>query len=379
VFRTRTHIGVYVDDAPGPVARASAIVPNVRSQVTLLSRVSDLGDALPGRVLQVRLPAVDDDTRSQDAAERPVPRSLGAAGAAELLVWMEQERPDLLFVDGPADVAVFARLAGVPVVLLRRPGRTSVSQRQLLDRATLGMLAPYPDELASPNDPDAPRTVHVGLISRFAGRPKGRASARRQLGLDDDSRLVTVLAGSRGLGNGPTELAAAVAATPGWRWHLLGEVAGAPIEHPSVSDLGWVADPWPHLLAADVVLAGASPSSVAEVADAGVPLVVLPRRTRDGEERRFADALGGLGAAVPLGAWPAPQRWKGTLDAASRMDPGPLASLAEGRAATRAAEWLDAWAAMPVAGHTDGPFAVEDGQPSLEAEFALVPGDGAPA
>jgi UDP-N-acetylglucosamine--N-acetylmuramyl-(pentapeptide) pyrophosphoryl-undecaprenol N-acetylglucosamine transferase len=379
VFRTRTHVGVYVDEAPGPLARATAIVPNLRSQVTLLSRAPELGEAIPDHVLQVRLPAEDDDPAVPGAPHRPLPRSLGSAGAAELLAWMEQEQPDLLFVDGPADVAIFARLAGVPVVVLRRHGRTSRAQQQLLDRATLGMLAPYPEELASPNDPDAPRTVHVGLVSRFAGRPKDRAAARRQLGLDDDARLVTVLAGSRGIGNGPTELAAAAAATPGWRWHVLGEVAGALDGHPAVSRFGWAADPWPHLLAADVVLAGASPSSVAEVADAGVPLVVLPRRTRDGEERRFADALGGLGAAVPLGAWPPPQRWAATLEAASRMDPGPLASRADGRAATRAAEWLDAWAAMPATGATGEPFAAEAAEPLLDAGRSLVPQDGAPA
>jgi hypothetical protein len=382
VFRTRTHVGVYIDDAPGPIARAAAMVPCLRSQATLLSRAELTEDAFDAKhVLRVRLPRAAPGP-SRAAAGPTAPRSLGPAGAAELLAWMEQETPDLLYVDGPADVAIFARLAGVRVVLLQRHGRRTQTQQQLLDRAALGMLAPYPEELSHPDVPTTSRTVHTGLLSRFSGRAGDRDEARRRLGLTPGDRLVTVLGSKGGSGVPAGQLAEAAAATPGWRWHVLGgsEPSGSPAGG-AVEHHGWVADPWPHLLAADVVISGASLSSVAEVADAGVPLVVVPRPSSDGDERRFADALGRLGAAVPLGSWPPASRWAATLDAAAATDPSPLASRCDGRAANRAAEWLDAWAAMPATAEDHTPSVTEqldrilDGAPRA-AELTTTPPTG---
>jgi hypothetical protein len=382
LFRTRTHVGVYIDEAPGPIARATAIVPYLRSQATVLSRAQLTGDAFDAKhVLRVRLPRPAAGP-SRAAAGPTAPRSLGSAGAAELLAWMEQETPDLLFVDGPADVAVFARLAGVRVVLLQRHGRRTRTQQQLLDRAALGMLAPYPEDLSPRDVRNSSRTVHTGLLSRFSGRAGDRDAARRQLELAPEDRLVTVLGGKGALGVPDDELAEAAASTPGWRWHVLGgttpsrSTVGGAVEHH-----GWVEDPWPHLLAADVVISGASLSSVAEVADAGVPLVVVPRRSSDSDERRFADALGRLGAAVPLGSWPPASRWAATLDAAAATDPSPLASRCDGRAASRAAEWLDAWAAMPATAADHTPSVTEqldevlDGAPTT-AELTATPPTG---
>jgi UDP-N-acetylglucosamine--N-acetylmuramyl-(pentapeptide) pyrophosphoryl-undecaprenol N-acetylglucosamine transferase len=373
LFRTRTHVGVYVDDAPGPIARATAIVPHLRSQVTLLSRAELAGDAFEAQhTYRVRLPRRAAEP-GRAVAGPTAPRSLGSAGAAELLAWMEQESPDLLFVDGPADVAIFARLAGVQVVLLQRHGRRTPTQQQLLDRAALGMLAPYPEDLGYPDGPASSRTVHTGLLSRFSGRAGDRDGARRRLGLGPEDRLVTVLGGEDGLGVSADQLDEAVSATQGWRWHVLGGSGpSTPASRGGHDHRGWVADPWPHLLAADVVISGASLSSVAEVADAGIPLVVVPRRSSDGAERRFADALGRLGAAVPLGSWPPASRWAATLDAAAATDPSPLSARCDGRAATRAAEWLDAWAAMPATKVDNPPSVTEELDLILDSERPAV-------
>jgi UDP-N-acetylglucosamine--N-acetylmuramyl-(pentapeptide) pyrophosphoryl-undecaprenol N-acetylglucosamine transferase len=378
VFRTRTHVGIYVDDAPGPIARAGAIVPHLRSQVTLLSRAELPDLPVTDDVLHLRLPEPGGQRPTATRAPETVPRSLGPAGAAELVAWMEQESPDLLFVDGPPDVALFARLAGVPVVVLRRHGRRTPAQRQLLDRTVLGALAPYTEDLGPGDDPTPTRTVHTGLLSRFAGRPRDRARARHDLGIEANARLVTVLCGKEGPGVSTSELLATAEATPGWSWQLVGEEAsGAP--HEAVRPLGWVADPWPHLVAADVVIAGASLSAVAEAADAEVPLIVVSRPSAASEERRFADALGAVGAALPLAAWLAPGRWAATLDAAVGMDTRPLASRRDARAARRAAEWLDVWAAMPATGPSHEPSVTEELGLLLEDALPVAGPGGHPA
>jgi hypothetical protein len=376
VFRTRTHVGIYVDDAPGAIARTSAIVPHLRSQASLLSPAALEGLAVGDDVLRLRLPSpVTAGPAVTARAPETVPRSLGSAGAAALVAWMEQESPDLLFVDGPTDVALFARLAGVPVITLRRHGRRTPTQRQLIARTVLGMLAPYSEDLAPRDATAVARTVHIGLLSRFAGRERDRERARGELGVGPTEQVVTVLSGKDGLELSTAELAATAAATPGWRWLLVGEdAAGA--RHGTIHPSGWVADPWPHLVAADVVVAPGSLSAVADVAAAGVPLLVSPRRSADDEQRRFADALGSVGAAVPLGFWPQPARWAGTLEAAARMDVAPLASRGDVRAGARAAEWLDAWAAMPAAAATPTSAVGEELDPILQGQVPAVGAGG---
>jgi UDP-N-acetylglucosamine--N-acetylmuramyl-(pentapeptide) pyrophosphoryl-undecaprenol N-acetylglucosamine transferase len=368
VFGTRTHVGYYAGDAPGPIERASAIVPHLRSHATVLSTAELRGrsahDAV--RLSSPELPAAG---ALPTRAPETIPPSLGAAGAAELVAWVERTSPDLLLVDGPSDVALFAHLTGVPVVTVRRRGRRPEAQRQLLDRAVLGILAPFTADLDAPEERSDPRTVHVGLLSRFAGRRRDRDAARRDLGVAPRERLVTVLGGRQGVAVSRRDLAAAASSSGGWRWHLLGETSSRVSPQEAMRSFGWVDDPWPHLTAADVVVAGASPSAVAEVADAGVPLLVVPAPSPDREERRFADALAAAGAAVPLARWPASARWADTLEAAARMDPGPLRSRCDGHAASRAAEWLDAWASMPVAQRIPEPAPTDDLDPLLGAEL----------
>jgi UDP-N-acetylglucosamine--N-acetylmuramyl-(pentapeptide) pyrophosphoryl-undecaprenol N-acetylglucosamine transferase len=371
VFRSRTHVGIFVDDAPGPLARVAAIVPHLRSQATVLS-AADLRDVPLGEAFRLRLPAPAGGGAAGNASGAPKPPlpvalSLGAEGASELVAWLEQESPDLLLVDGPEDVAIFARLSGVPVAMLRRHGTRTPAQQQIVDRSVVGKLAPFPPELDP--DPGPARTVHVGFVSRFAGRVADRAAARAELGVPAETRLVTVVCGQEGLGISGRELLAAAATTPGWRWHVLGRCgSGEPVPPAHVRRFGWVADPWPHLAASDVVVAGASPSAVAEVADAAVPLLAVPRTSEDDEERRFADALGAVGAAVPLGAWPPAERWAATLDAAAHMDPTPLSSRRDPHSARRAAEWLDTWAALPPTERTHEPLVTEELELLLDVE-----------
>jgi UDP-N-acetylglucosamine:LPS N-acetylglucosamine transferase len=369
VFRTRTHVGYYAGDAPGPLARASAIVPHLRSQATVLSS-SDLLGRSAHDVVRLSSPELPAAGPVPTRAPETIPPSLGPAGAAELVAWVQRTSPDLLVVDGPSDVALFAHLTGVPVVTVRRHGRRSEAQRRLLDRAVLGMIAPFTTDLEAPDERSDPRTVHVGLLSRFAGRRRDREAARRDLGIAPGRRLVTVLGGRHGVAVSRRDLAAAASSSGGWRWHVLGETHHRVPPHEAVRSPGWVDDPWPHLIAADVVVAGASPSAVAEVADAGVPLLVVPASSPDREERRFADALGAAGAAVPLARWPAGARWADTLEAAARMDPGPLRSRCDGLAASRAAEWLDAWAAMPVTERASEPAPDDDPDLLPDAELA---------
>ncbi|HWO64260.1 MAG TPA: glycosyltransferase, partial [Umezawaea sp.] len=178
----------------------------------------------------------------------------------------------LLVADVSVEIALLARLHGVPVVVVAQPGhRTDRAHRTAYDLAE-AIIAPWPRQPAS----DWPRewlakTAHVGAFSRFDGRPTCPATARRN---------VLVLWGAGGLAVSETQLHAAATATPEWHWHIAGPPASgtAPGPHPpNLHHHGWVDDPWPLLGDAGVVITHAGQNALAEVAAARRPAVVIPQ------------------------------------------------------------------------------------------------------
>jgi hypothetical protein len=325
----RTHIAWYVGDAAGARSRLDAVAPHLPgARLTALS----IGSA-------PRLDACDEvvelpwPTTSEGALDDRTVRRLGT--------WLAADRPDLLVVDGRESIAEVTRLVGLASVTIRRPHDPTDPTTPVPTIGSEGDLAPFPALLDPSSTPRRlhDRTVYTGLLSRYACRGPDRRAGRRSLGLPADARVVTVVSGRDGLGEA-ADLAAAAAATPGWIWVTVGR-CGAPAEGlpPNLNRLGWTDDPWPALEAADVVVAGAGLSVVAEVASAARPLIAFPRPDRPGDEvvvRRLATAR----AALPLGRWPDPDAWPGLLEAAAGSDPDVLARMEDGRGPARAGEWL---------------------------------------
>jgi hypothetical protein len=327
----RTHLAWYVGDGAGARARLEAVTPHLDGlRVTAISvgPAPDLGRRY--EVVELPWPTVAGD----DAA-------LDDATVSRLGSWFAGDRPDLLVVDGRDELAEVTRLVGVPAVTVRRPYDPSDRSVPLPATGSEGQLAPFPTAL----DPSATprrlhdRTVHTGLLSRFTGRRPNRRAGRRALGLPSDAHVVTVVSGRDGLGS-TADIAAAAAATPEVTWVTVGRCR-APAEGlpENLHRLGWTDDPWPALEAADVVVAGAALSVVAEVASARRPLLVVSRADRPGDEV-VTRRLTALGAAIPLGRWPDAAAWPAILDAAVATDPAPLARLEDGRGPARAGAWL---------------------------------------
>jgi UDP-N-acetylglucosamine--N-acetylmuramyl-(pentapeptide) pyrophosphoryl-undecaprenol N-acetylglucosamine transferase len=217
-----------------------------------------------------------------------------AARMARIAEWIDTAHPAALVVDVSVEVAVFARLMGVPVVVRALPGDRSDPAHQLGYSLSDAILADWPDvgDLASDLHRWADRTRHVGGLSRFAGRST--------VARPNDRRRVLVLQGSGGTSVTPADVAAAEAATPDWDWHRLGPGA-------------WSEDPWPELCAADVVVAHAGLGSLADVAAAGRPAVVVPEDRPHDEQRATARALAEAGLAVTSERWPEDHQWPDLL------------------------------------------------------------------
>jgi hypothetical protein len=327
---SRTHIAWYVGDAAGARSRLDAVAPHLPgARLTALSIGAAPRLDLCDEVVELPWPTTTSEGALDD---RTVQR---------LASWLATDRPDLLVVDGRESIAEVTRLVGLSSVTVRRPHDPSDRSVPLPTVGSDGDLAPFPTALDPSSAPRRlhDRTAYTGLLSRYAGRRPDRRAGRRSLGLPADGRVVTVVSGRDGLGAG-ADLAEAAAATPAWTWVTVGRCS-APAEGVprNLLRLGWTDDPWPALEAADVVVAGAALSVVAEVASAARPLVVLPRPDRPADAvvvRRLAAAR----AAIPLSGWPDAGAWLGLLDAACDDDPAPLARMEDGRGPARAGEWL---------------------------------------
>ncbi len=330
-------IGYYVHhQGRGHLTRATSIARELRHRVVALSSLSPPAAEMPFTDW-IRLPG--DDT----AAVGTDPTAGGAlhwaprldAGLrdrmAALAAWVARCRPSAVVVDVSVEVAVFLRLLGVPVLIVAQPGDRDDEAHQLAYRLADAILAFWTREVYDPPwlTAHADRTHYVGALSRFDGRDRPATAA-------GDRAAGVLLSGAGGIDITssqyqalPTDLS----------WRLLGppttpEAAGG-------AGPAWVADPWPLLCAADVVVTHAGQNAVAEVAAAGRPAVILPQPRPHAEQLRTAQALAEAGLARVPRAWPAAADWPGELAAARALGGGGWSRWLPGDAAARAATAIE--------------------------------------
>ncbi len=183
------------------------------------------------------------------------------------------------------EVATFARLLGIPVVVIALPGNRTDAPHVLVHTLADRIIAAWPRELRIPDwlRPHDHKTVYVGGISRFDGR---RAPGHTATG------NVVVLSGAGGADAAQTM----GAETADWTW--LGGQHGR-----------WISDPWPHLAGADVIITHAGQNSIADTAAAGRPAIVIPQRRPFDEQHTTATVLDRHGLATVAYEWPELDGW----------------------------------------------------------------------
>ncbi|WP_210503470.1 glycosyltransferase [Nocardioides xinjiangensis] len=240
---------------------------------------------------------------------------------AAVSAWIEAARPDLVVVDVSVEVALLARLHGIPVVAVVLPGRRD-DPPHLLGLGVADVLVGFWPESADGMAPGLPdhlraKLVPVGALSRH---PVRRDRTDRRPGI----RTVALLLGTGGHDIDRADVEAACAATPGWTWRVLGADRST-----------WVADTASVLAESDVVVTHAGQNALAETAAARRPAVVVPQHRPHDEQRTTAAVLARGWPAVVCGTWPAPDDWAPVLDRAASLDPARWAEWCDGAAADR--------------------------------------------
>jgi hypothetical protein len=329
-------IGIYVHHhGSGHAARAGAIGAALEEAGAAVTYLSSLPAERFGSGAHIALPLDTDlgDARGETPAELHF-APLGSPGLAERMAriarWIANRDPDLILVDVSVEVAILARLCGVPFAYLRQTGERNDPPHRRAYQWAAGLLAPFPAWLEPPTTRDwiRHRTGYAGGITRFDGEPRPADGVRER-------RAIV-------LGEGGDQLTAEIAAAaPDW------EVLG-----PRPADLAL-------LESCAVVVAPGGANSVAEAAFARCGLVCIPQPRPFREQEARGEDLEREGAAVVI--WDRARAdsqsgealdgragmtgndWPALLsEAHARRDA--LARWADGGAAGRAADYLIALA-----------------------------------
>ncbi len=270
-------------------------------------------------------PASDPDARGW-LHYAPLGEERLAARASTIVDWVLSTRPALVVVDVSVEVALLLRMVGVPVVVVRQHGDRRDRPHRLAYGIADTLLAPYPAWAEDPTcEPTVcERTTYSGGFSRFDGRT-------RQTGRDHQEVVVMTGTGGTAL---DIDSVSRLADGSSFRWTVLG--LEGPTNGPA-QFLGHVADPWPYLCRAGVVVSSAGHNGLCEIAAAGAPAIVVAEDRPFGEQRHKVQVLNGVSAVRVAPLLHAVGEWESVLrDAVTR--PGSWCGFVDGRGLNRAVD-----------------------------------------
>ena len=351
-------IGYYAHHVgSGHLHRAAAVAAQIGPAMTLLSSAES-----PGAVNQLRLarddetPVHGDVTAAQGLHWVPLGHTGLRERTAQIVRWAERHRCSVMVSDVSVEVLVLARLLSIPPVAVAMRGRRLDRAHALGYDVAATIIAPW-TRVTHGRWPQRwlDKTVWVGPVSRFDGRPREPGRCGRP------GRCVVLMLG-RG-GDSMTEDALReTAAVRDTHWHLLGgcslvgsavtrtgvDVTAGPSNGgrsgddrtPTVERLGWVADPWPVVCQADVVVAAPGDAAIADVAAAGRPLIAVPQNRPFAEQEAHAAALVRHWLCLSVPTWPDRHQWPRLLDQAESLGGGGWSAYYDGRGSARMATAL---------------------------------------
>jgi predicted glycosyltransferase len=313
-------VGYYVHHhGHGHWRRAQAIAERLACPVTLIG--SNL-PPLPAPLQRLDLPP---DTAEGMRVERFATlhyAPLAVDGLRErmalLAAWMNRHWPCLLVVDVSVEVALLARLLGVPTVYIRQHGQRDDPAHLQAFACASTLLAPWPAFMESLDTERLDtalivrRTRYSGWLSRY---PQGRQA-------NAETGRVLVIIGQGGTAIGAGELLALARACPDYRFRVIGLAPEhGPLPAANLINLGQVAEPFDELCRAEIVIGSAGDGVVSEVASLGCRYVAVAESRPFDEQLHQARCLQALGLAIGLDAWPDAERWPHLLEQARTLDP----------------------------------------------------------
>lgn len=249
--------------------------------------------------------------------------------------WIAQHRPALMVVDVSVEVAMLARLCATPVAFVRLSGRRDDTAHCEAYRASSLLITPFARQLDDPEVPDWVRNKTMYCPGIVTHHPHAA---------DVAARSVLVVAGRGGAPLNGRLVAEAAAATPTYRWEVIGFADLPDCRPDNLTFAGWVDDAMARIAEAEIVIGAAGDGLVNAVIAMGKPFVCCPEPRPFDEQIRKAQGLRAAGAAVVIEEWPAATDWPSILADVTDLDRRQLAALGDPSGAVRTMTALEAFA-----------------------------------
>jgi hypothetical protein len=319
----------------GHGVRAAHIAQSLCVPVTLIG--SQLPEALPAGVQRLALPGDTAPGIDIDRFDVLHYAPLAVDGVRERMAmlahWFAAHWPCLLVVDVSVEIALFARLCGVPVVYVRQHGKRDDAAHQLAYESASALLAPYPAAMEALDTPPwlREKTTYSGWLSRFADAPPAAPQPGR----------VLIITGQGGTGLSAALIEAVARQCPERQFRVAGGLPPGKAM-PNLVWLGHLRDTQAEMRSAEVVVGSAGDSLVGEAAALGCRYIAVAEDRPFQEQRLQARRLNELYVAIGLEhGWPAAAQWPALFEAALGLDPARWRGWADVGAAGRAARLIE--------------------------------------
>jgi len=299
------HTAFYIHHhGSGHLMRALAIATKIKGAITFLgSDLQRYQSLIPKHIACIHLPAdtpAEEDQFYSSGSDAPALHyaPLNVAGlrnrATILSRFFATSYPLLLVVDVSVEIALFARLCGVPTIIVRQHGlRNDAAHLNAYHSASL-LIAPYSRKLQSgaPEWVDE-KTVFSGGFSRFPLDEKANEEAL--------PTEIAIMAGRGGTSLDINFINFIALACPDFCFHVLG-IAEDGLQVPeNVVLYGPIDDPSPVLRQCIIIIGNAGHNTVMEAASLQKRFICVPENRPFSEQEHKASSLAtALGTAVIL-------------------------------------------------------------------------------
>ncbi len=268
----------------------------------------------------------------------PVPCPEMATRAAVLTKSLAADSPKILLVDVSVEVALQARLCGLPVAVMRQHGIRNDLAHQLAYRSAEFLLAPFPEVMEDEKTPQVVRdqTVYSSGFCRYGD--VSQKSIRRS-----GNTKIVVITGGGGEMLSEATLDRILSAFTGCEIHLVGKMPPR-TGSPDVIAHNWVENPAEILQSADLIVSSAGHNAVMEAGFFRKPMILIPEQRPFCEQYRKAVVMERLGLVARVSGWDVgPAEWTAAASKAADLDTGAWAGIYDGSGARPLAGALDSF------------------------------------
>ncbi|MBE9584232.1 hypothetical protein IM792_07225 [Mucilaginibacter sp. JRF] len=275
--------------------RALAIAPHLNVAVTFLgSGLREYEHNIPSTIRCIHLPpdipglddVVWDEISTIDSFHYAPLNIAGIRLRNQILSdFFVVSYPMLLVIDVSVEIALFARLSGIPTIIVRQHGKRNDPAHLAAYQSASLLLAPYAAKLSSECLPWVDqKTFFSGGFSKFT-------TAETIVSKMDNISQVAVMTGKGGTSINITFIEYLAKNCPLYHFHIIGELPSNKLTFENITFHGSSNDPGMVLELCNTVIGNAGHNTVMEIADLKKAFICIPEKRPFDEQLQKAQLI----------------------------------------------------------------------------------------